>query len=121
FAPALAAIGATAAPFDALLQDEADGRVDEAFAAVGPDTTAKILFTSGSTGTPKGVINTQRMLCSNQQTWAQLWRFLEDKPPVRCDWRPWNHTFGGNATFNMPLRNGGTIYIDGAKPAPGLI
>ena len=34
---------------------------------VGPDTIAKILYTSGSTGRPKGVINTQRMLCSNQE------------------------------------------------------
>src|SRR4029077_4354455 len=116
FAPALAAIGATAAPFDALLQDEADGRVDEAFAAVGPDTVAKILFTSGSTGTPKGVINTHRMLCSNQQSWAQLWPFVEDRAQILVDWLPWNHTFGGNACFNMVLRNGGTLYIDGGKP-----
>ena len=67
------------------------------------------------------MINTQRMLCSNQQSWAQVWPFVEHTPPVLCDWLPWNHTFGGNATFNMALRNGGTIYIDGGKPAPGLI
>ena len=45
----------------------------------------------------------------------------EDRPPVLCEWLPWNHTFGGNATFNMVLRNGGTMYIDGGKPVPGLI
>jgi feruloyl-CoA synthase len=95
--------------------------LEERFAAVGPGTIAKILFTSGSTGKPKGVINTQRMLCSNQQAIAQGWPFLEERPPVIVDWLPWSHTFGGNHNFNMALRNGGTLYIDSGKPAPGLI
>jgi len=121
FAPALAAVGATATPIGPLLQASPAARVDEAFARVRPDTVAKILFTSGSTGTPKGVINTHRMLCANQQMLAQAWPFLEDRAPVIVDWLPWNHTFGGNHNFNMVLRNGGTLYVDGGKPAPGLI
>jgi feruloyl-CoA synthase len=121
FAPALAAVGAQSTGMDELLAEKPGARIDAAFAAVCPDTVAKILFTSGSTGTPKGVINTHRMLCSNQQSWAQLWPFLEQTPPVLCEWLPWNHTFGGNATFNMVLRNGGTLYVDGGKPAPGLV
>jgi feruloyl-CoA synthase len=68
----------------------------------------------------QGVINTHRMLCANQQMLAQVWPFLEDRTPVIVDWLPWNHTFGGNFCFNLMLRNGGTLYIDNGKPAPGL-
>ncbi len=96
--------------------------VEKAFAAITPDTIAKFLFTSGSTGTPKAVINTQRMLTSSQQAKAQTWTFLDDIGDglVILDWLPWSHTFGANHNFNLVLRNGGTLYVDGGKPAPGL-
>ena len=67
------------------------------------------------------MVNTQRMLCANQQALAQVWPFLDERPPVIVDWLPWSHTFGGNHNFNLVLRNGGTLYVDGGKPAPGLI
>jgi feruloyl-CoA synthase len=121
FAPALEAVNARATPLAALLDERPGADIDRAFAAIGPDTAAKILFTSGSTGIPKGVINTHRMLCANQQMLAQGWHFVEDKPPVVVDWLPWNHTFGGNHNFNLVLRNGGTLYVDGGKPVPGLV
>ncbi len=95
--------------------------VERAFASVGPETIAKFLLTSGSTGEPKAVINTQRMLCANQQAIAQLWPFLATTPPVVVDWLPWNHTFGANHNFNLVLRNGGTLYIDEGKPMPVLV
>ncbi len=95
--------------------------VEAAHAKVGPDTIAKILFTSGSTGQPKGVINTQRMLCSNQAMTHAPLRFLAEEPPILLDWLPWNHTFGGNYTFNIALYNGGSLYIDEGKPLPGAI
>jgi feruloyl-CoA synthase len=134
FAPALAAVkelhdgeiitGANISgdvlPFSAMLSQTNDAAVDQAFAAVTPDTIAKFLFTSGSTGEPKGVINTQRMLCSSQQAKSQLWPFLHDTPPVIVDWLPWSHTFGGNHNFNLVLKNGGTLYIDAGRPMPGL-
>lgn len=88
---------------------------DDAFARVGPDSVAKILFTSGSTGLPKGVITTQRMLCANQTMIAQAFPQLSD-PVTLVDWLPWSHTFGGSFCFGIVLRSGGTLYIDHGKP-----
>ena len=95
--------------------------IDAAAAAVGPDTVAKILFTSGSTGRPKGVVTTHRMLCCNQQMIRQVWPFTAEEPVVLLDWLPWSHTFGGNHNVGLVLWSGGTLYIDGGRPAPGLI
>ena len=96
----------------------AGAAVDEAHAKVGPNTIAKVLFTSGSTGHPKGVINTQRMWCSNLAMIGSVLQFMGDKPPVLCDWLPWNHTFGGHHNFGLTLVNGGTMYMDDGKPVP---
>jgi feruloyl-CoA synthase len=133
FAAALAAIaplhsativsgdGGDAMAFRAIAATPETSDVAKAFAAVTPDTIAKFLFTSGSTGTPKAVINTQRMLTSSQQAKAQTWAFLDGiSDLVILDWLPWSHTFGANHNFNLVLRNGGTLYVDGGKPAPGL-
>ena len=103
-------------PLSALLATPATAAVDDAHARVNGDTIAKILFTSGSTGRPKGVINTQRMFCSNQQMLREVFLFLQDAPPVLCDWLPWNHTAGSNHNFGIVLYNGGTLYIDEGKP-----
>ena len=107
--------------FDALLATPATAQVDAAHERVGPDTIAKFLFTSGSTKLPKGVINTQRMLCSNQQMILQCFPGLGQTPPVLLDWLPWNHTFGSNHNVGLTIYNGGTLYIDDGKPTPALI
>ncbi|QDO97939.1 feruloyl-CoA synthase [Ferrovibrio terrae] len=113
--------GRAATAFDALLKVAVTADVDRAHAAITPDTVAKFLFTSGSTGMPKGVINTQRMLCSNQQMILQSLPVFGEEPPVFIDWLPWNHTFGGNHNIGITLYNGGSLYIDDGKPVPALV
>lgn len=113
--------GLHATPFSVLETTAATSAVDRSHAAVGPDTIAKFLFTSGSTGTPKAVINTQRMLCSNQEIVRTMLPFVVDDPPVLCDWLPWNHTFAGNHDFGLVLYNGGSYYIDDGRPVAGAI
>jgi feruloyl-CoA synthase len=107
-----------AAQFSVLAAMEATPEVDRAHDLVTPDTVAKILFTSGSTGTPKGVENTQRMLTSNQEIIRSVLGWVDDEPPVICDWLPWNHTFGGNHDVGFVLYNGGSFYIDEGRPTP---
>ena len=131
FGPALDALGsvpaivgsgdrAGAEAIGALLAAVPGDAVRGAFATLTPEVIAKVLFTSGSTGTPKGVLNTHRMLSANQRMIQQAWPFLAEERPVIVDWLPWSHTFGGNHNVNMMLVNGGTLYVDGGRPAPGL-
>jgi feruloyl-CoA synthase len=113
--------GDDAVAFEDLAATPPGDGIDAAAEAVGPDTVAKILFTSGSTGRPKGVVTTHRMLCCNQQMTRQVWPFTVEEPVVLVDWLPWSHTFGGNHNVGLVLWSGGTLYIDGGRPAPGLV
>ncbi len=110
-----------AVAFETLTSATAGSEVETRFAAVSPDSVARILLTSGSTGDPKGVIVTQRMMLAVAESFATVWPFLLDRPPVMVDWLPWNHTAGANGTFNLILRAGGSLYIDDGKPTPAGI
>jgi feruloyl-CoA synthase len=103
---------------DAGKLDRDPAPADRAHDALTPDTIAKVLFTSGSTGTPKGVVTTHRMLSSNQTMVQQIWPHVTESLVI-VDWAPWSHTAAGNKIFGMVLRNGGTLFVDAGKPAPG--
>ena len=113
--------GRSTLAFTALLARGELAAAERAFAATGPDSIAKFLFTSGSTKLPKAVTTTQRMLCANQQMLLQTFPVFGEEPPVLVDWLPWNHTFGGNHNVGIVLNNGGSLYIDDGKPTPALI
>ena len=102
--------------FASLLQQPGGSEAEAAFAATGPDSIAKFLFTSGSTKLPKAVVTTQRMLCANQQMLLQTFPVFGEEPPVLVDWLPWNHTFGGSHNVGIVLYNGGSFYLDDGKP-----
>ncbi|TMJ30789.1 MAG: acyl-CoA synthetase [Alphaproteobacteria bacterium] len=100
-------------PWSELVATKPSDAVQKSIDRIEPETVGKFLFTSGSTGMPKAVINTQEMMCAKV-------RKPTDPVPVMLDWLPWNHTMGGNATFQGNLAEGGTTWIDDGKPLPGL-
>ncbi|MBS0523666.1 MAG: AMP-binding protein [Proteobacteria bacterium] len=108
-------------PWSELVATRPTDAVQKSIEQIGPKTVGKFLFTSGSTGMPKAVINTQEMMCANLAM-GQMVRVRKptDPVPVMLDWLPWNHTMGGNATFQSNLAEGGTTWIDDGKPLPGL-
>ena len=108
-------------PWSELVATRATAAVAQSVEAIQPRTIGKFLFTSGSTGMPKAVINTQEMMCANLAM-GQMARVRKADDPVgvMLDWLPWNHTMGGNATFQGNLAEGGTTWIDDGKPLPGL-
>jgi feruloyl-CoA synthase len=108
-------------PWSELIATRPTDAVARSIERIEPRTVAKFLFTSGSTGMPKAVINTQEMMCANLAMGQMARTRRPDDPPgVMLDWLPWNHTMGGNATFQGNLADGGTTYIDDGKPLPGL-
>lgn len=87
---------------------------------IGPDTVLQYLFTSGSTGMPKAVTMTHGMVAASVAIHQQTHRKPAGEPPSQqLDWLPWNHVAGGTAVFWGTLNDGGTVYLDEGRPAPG--
>jgi feruloyl-CoA synthase len=113
---------AGAVDFAKLLMARPGPGLEQAAAAVTPQTVAKYLFTSGSTGMPKCVPQTNRMITAV----IAGGEGLADKPrservvPRLLEWMPWSHISGGNIFFNGTIWAGGTMFLDEGRPVPGL-
>jgi feruloyl-CoA synthase len=87
--------------------------------AIDPDEASVYMLTSGSTSLPKAVIQTQRMITANLAQGRQVLGETAGWREVMLDWLPWNHV-SGTVTQMGVLTSGGTLYIDGGRPMPGL-
>ncbi|WP_396592622.1 AMP-binding protein [Brevundimonas sp. R86498] len=93
--------------------------VSRSIAALDTDTVAAMMLTSGSTGMPKVVGLTLDNLAANS---AQCFQTIGREAGWReamLDWLPWHHAAGA-FVLRTTLLNGGVLYIDNGKPAPGL-
>ncbi len=93
--------------------------VADSIASIDPDAPTAYMLTSGSTGKPKAVIHTQRMITANlYQGWQVLGR-AAGWDDTLLEWLPWSHVSGAFSSMAAAIF-GGTFYIDGGKPLPGL-
>ncbi len=93
--------------------------VAESIAAMTPDEPSIYMLTSGSTSMPKAVVHTQRMIGANLAQGIFVLGETAGWSDVMLDWLPWNHVSGAFSMMGVAL-TGGTMYIDGGKPLPGL-
>jgi feruloyl-CoA synthase len=103
---------AGAARLRSLLATRPGSVIREAFAALSPDSLAKILYESGPDGAPTCALITHRMLTVKQQMMRQAWAFLAEERLLAVDGLPWSDGAGGNQGIDMVLANGGTLHID---------
>jgi feruloyl-CoA synthase len=87
--------------------------------AIEPDEASVYMLTSGSTSLPKAVIQTQRMITANLAQGRQVLGETAGWRDVMLDWLPWSHVSGTFTQMGV-LTSGGTLYIDGGRPVPGL-
>ena len=93
--------------------------VQESIDRINPDDVASYMMTSGSTGLPKVVQLSMTALAANTaQTIAAIGK-AAGWDDVMLDWLPWHHAAGASVLRSC-LVEGGSLYIDAGKPAPGL-
>lgn len=94
-------------------------QVAQSIAGLKPSDRAALMLTSGSTGLPKVVPITFDNLMANSTQCQQTIGEAAGWHEVMLDWLPWHHAAGA-FVLRTTLLEGGTLYIDDGKPAPGL-
>jgi feruloyl-CoA synthase len=93
--------------------------VAAAIAAVDPYAVASYMLTSGSTGLPKVVPTTQDNIAACTQQGLLAIGKAAGWGGTMLDWLPWHHAAGASV-LRATLLEGGSLYVDAGKPAPGL-
>jgi len=93
--------------------------VQAAIGAVDPQAFASYMLTSGSTGLPKVVPTTQDNIAACTQQGLLAIGKAAGWGGTMLDWLPWHHAAGASV-LRATLLEGGTLYVDAGKPAPGL-
>lgn len=106
-------------PWSAVLATKATAAVARAIAAIDPQDAASYMLTSGSTGLPKVVPQSMAATAACAQQGLVAIGKAADWGGVILDWLPWHHAAGASV-LRSTLLQGGTLYVDGGKPAPGL-
>ena len=114
-----AALARPAVAYADVIATKVTPAVTHAIQASDPDAHAAYMLTSGSTSLPKAVVQTQRMIAAN----VEQGRFVLERTAgwgeVMVDWLPWSHVSGACNQL-ATLCSGGSFYIDGGRPMPGL-
>jgi feruloyl-CoA synthase len=105
--------------FDTLAATPVSPDVDASISALKADDVAAYMLTSGSTGLPKLVTISFDNLAANSAQCQQTIGKSAGWHDVMLDWLPWHHAAGAFA-MRTTLLEGGTMYVDDGKPAPGL-
>lgn len=114
-----AVFGSEAVALETLYATEPTDAVEAAIAAIDPEAIAQYMMTSGSTGLPKVVEQSLTALAANTAQGLGLIGRAAGWDDTMLDWLPWHHAAGASV-LRAGLILGGTLYIDGGKPAPGL-
>ncbi|MBW8811944.1 MAG: AMP-binding protein [Caulobacterales bacterium] len=114
-----ARLGKPAVAYGSVLATPVTPQVAASIAALKPQDRAALMLTSGSTGLPKVVPITFDNLAANSAQCQQTIGEAAGWHDVMLDWLPWHHAAGA-FVLRTTLLEGGTLYIDDGKPAPGL-